>query len=173
MGRSIIFSSWSSWLCVTVASKFKSATGLSFTSCQFCKPGWFSWNEILIVSVPCHDGKRDRTDWWCISINHTGRCRLGITGKSHAGVSARIKFSVILFRRIISPTRARVQTTQERGGIQFWCNDVEDKMPRNYKYIYISLLRLVSVFFFERHTCRRSVMESRRHLKWDWHKIKI
>ena len=77
-------------------------------------------------------GKKElRTDWRC-SNDH--RCsidrRQGIAGKSQAKVITQVKLSVIIFRGIVSPSLARVQTTQEGGGIQFGCNGVQEKMSR-------------------------------------------
>ena len=53
--------------------------------------------------------------------------RLGIAsaGKSQLfEVIVQVDLSVIIFRGIVSPSLARVQTTQEGGGIQFGCNGV-------------------------------------------------
>ena len=81
------------------------------------------WNKSMMISSENWAGS--------FRISILSR-RLRICEKSQATVWAQVEFSI--FRGIISPSLARIQTTQEGGGIQFWCNEVQEKISGK-KYI--------------------------------------
>ena len=54
--------------------------------------------------------------------------RLGIAGKSQAKVSAVQIYFPSIFRGIVCPSQARVQTTQEGASIQLGRNEVQEEI---------------------------------------------
>ena len=85
-------------------------------------------------------GKRNRGSDWCSNGHRMfsgRRLRIGtgITGKSQAKVGVQLAG---IFRGIISPSLARVETTQERGGIQFGRNEVEEEISRDWRFLQLA-----------------------------------
>ena len=63
------------------------------------------------------------------------RIGTGISGKSQAKVGVQLSG---IFRGIVSPSLARVQTTQEGGGIQLGRTEVEEEISRDWKFLQLA-----------------------------------